>query len=117
MSAGKTVKDDDALEEAMERPGTMLNTQSHRPIAGAERPRGWRVGPWKSGKILGLKQPSRADLRCFTVVLSNKMESFDETLQPGCTWKITGMVALQIPKPGMNIILLLVVGCCCSMST
>lgn len=34
MSAGKTVKDDDALEEAMERPGTMLNTQSHRPIAG-----------------------------------------------------------------------------------
>ena len=35
MSAGKTVQDEDALEEAMERPGTMLNTQSHRPIAGA----------------------------------------------------------------------------------
>jgi len=41
MSAGKTVKDDDALEEAMERPGTMLNTQSHRPIAGAERLEIW----------------------------------------------------------------------------
>ena len=45
---------------------------------------------WKSGKTLGLKQPSHADLRCFTVVLSNTMESFDETLQPGCIWKIPG---------------------------
>ena len=34
MNAGKIVKDDDALEEATKRPGTMLNTASHRPIAG-----------------------------------------------------------------------------------
>ncbi|CAK9096351.1 E3 ubiquitin-protein ligase rnf213-alpha (Mysterin-A) (Mysterin-alpha) (RING finger protein 213-A) (RING finger protein 213-alpha) (RING-type E3 ubiquitin transferase rnf213-alpha) [Durusdinium trenchii] len=34
MNAGKSVKDDDALEEATQRPGTMLNTASHRPIAG-----------------------------------------------------------------------------------
>ena len=33
MNAGKTVQDEDALEEA-QRPRTMLNTASHRPIAG-----------------------------------------------------------------------------------
>ena len=46
MSAGKTVQDEDALEEAMERPGTMLNTQSHRPIAGA----GWELPGKGRGK-------------------------------------------------------------------
>eukprot|EP00439_Symbiodinium_sp_Y106_P033514 s1540_g4.t1 len=37
MNAGKTLKDEDALEEASRAPtasGTMLNTASHRPIAG-----------------------------------------------------------------------------------
>jgi len=109
MSAGKTVKDDDALEEAMERPGTMLNTQSHRPIAGAER-----FGPWKSGKTWGLKQPCWSSL--FHSGFKQQNGEFWWDPPTGVYLANPRMVALHIPKPGMSIILLLVVGCCCSMS-